>query len=1083
MPRPRALRAHDTMPAPVVNHAILLSEGFVITEAQRALLDMVPDVAWIKDRKGRFIATNAAFRRRYNLNNGEHHSGHYTGNDSGNLNPAAGMTDLDFSPPAQAAQRRAEDHEVISSLATRTYEYQEDCLGVIRWVEVTKSPVLDVQNCVAGTIGILRDTTERRAAERRTRDSEHRFRMLTQLSSDWYWEQDAELRFTVARCYADSETDYSLLLGKRRWDLAVEGVTAEQWAAHRATLQSHKPFHGFEYTVQFPNGKRSFSASGRPVFDDYGVFLGYRGVGRDITQQARAALDLAKATERLQIALEAASLSTWDLDVPSGTVHLSEGWAKLIGGEAQRRINRTMSPGELMASIHPDDTAEVRRAFVEVVKAKRPEYLAEHRVRSANGQWKWVLSRGKVMQRDAAGHALRVSGTNLDITERKSMESSVRYALEQSQTVFESAPSALAVVADGMIQRCNSAMEQMFGAAPGGLTGKPLRSLYGSEAEWSAVSSQALGAWSRDEIYKAEFEFIRSSGEHFWAMVAAKRISRESTEALFSFADVSQQQQLAAALEKARNDSDAANKAKSGFLAMMSHEIRTPMNGVLGMLELLDLSELDTDQREALGLIRESSVSLLRLVDDLLDFSKIEAGQLEIRPEPMSLPTLASRSTTIYLELASRKRIVLECHVDPQLSPAHVADSLRVSQILNNLLSNAIKFTARGKVSLHIESAGRKLNMEQVKISVTDTGIGVTPEQQARLFQPFVQGDAETTRKYGGSGLGLAICRRLAEMMGGHIIMRSTHGEGTTVEVLLRLPVTEVSVIPARQTPRLERLSHIDSSANPPAPSAHAPRVLIVEDHPVNLKLLKRQINLLGYLSDVASDGVEGLEKWRRESYALVLTDCQMPRMDGYQLAREIRKLETSLGGKNAVPIIACTANALASDAELCLVAGMNDYLPKPITLPGLKSKLDRWIGEAPAGQILPTNAAEGPGSEKPVSAYAVLDPTALTQFTGGSETERIEILSDFLEANRNDTESLRSALAQNDVASIVRWSHRVKGASRMIGATLFSETAESIERAARKGTLSAIQKCVPAFEREHARLVSYLMAQTGANS
>lgn len=313
--------------------------------------------------------------------------------------------------------------------------------------------------------------------------------------------------------------------------------------------------------------------------------------------------------------------------------------------------------------------------------------------------------------------------------------------------------------------------------------------------------------------------------------------------------------------------------------------------------------------------------------------------------------------------------------------------------------------------------------------------------------------------------------------------MRSTHGEGTTVEVLLRLPVTEVSVIPARQTPRLERLSHIDSSANPPAPSAHAPRVLIVEDHPVNLKLLKRQINLLGYLSDVASDGVEGLEKWRRESYALVLTDCQMPRMDGYQLAREIRKLETSLGGKNAVPIIACTANALASDAELCLVAGMNDYLPKPITLPGLKSKLDRWIGEAPAGQILPTNAAEGPGSEKPVSAHAVLDPTALTQFTGGSETERIEILSDFLEANRNDTESLRSALAQNDVASIVRWSHRVKGASRMIGATLFSETAESIERAARKGTLSAIQKCVPAFEREHARLVSYLMAQTGANS
>jgi CheY-like chemotaxis protein len=287
-------------------------------------------------------------------------------------------------------------------------------------------------------------------------------------------------------------------------------------------------------------------------------------------------------------------------------------------------------------------------------------------------------------------------------------------------------------------------------------------------------------------------------------------------------------------------------------------------------------------------------------------------------------------------------------------------------------------------------------------------------------------------------------------------------------------------VIPMRQMPRLERLSNFDATANAPAPSVHAPRVLIVEDHPVNLKLLKRQINLLGYLSDVASDGIEGLEKWRRESYALVLTDCQMPRMDGYQLAREIRKLEKSLGGRNAVPIIACTANALASDAELCLVAGMNDYLPKPITLPGLKSKLDRWIGEAPAGQAPQAEAMDDDAAPR-ASDEAVLDAAALMQFTGGNEAERIEILSDFMEANRNDTESLCAALAQNDVASIVRWSHRVKGASRMIGATRFSDAAEGIERAARKGTLGAIRKCVPAFELEHGRLVAYLMAQTAS--
>ena len=902
--------------------------AIVLTEAQRALLDVVPDVAWIKDKKGRFVATNAAFRRRYTLD-------------------AAGKTDFDLSSAAQAAQRLAEDHEIIDTRATRTYQYQEDCCGAVRWVEVTKAPVVDATNNVIGTIGVLRDATERHAAERRTRESESRFRMLIQLSSDWYWEQDAELRFTVARCYADTEIDYSLLVGRHRWDHAVDyDPSAEHWVTHLATLEAHKPFYGFEYTVRFPNGMRSFSVSGRPVFDDYGRFIGYRGIGRDVT-------------------------------------------------------------------------------------------------------------------------------------ERKLMETSLRHALEQSQTVFESAPSALAVVANGVIRRCNPAMEQMFGVPPGGLTGQPARALYGSDADWSSVTERAMDAWSRDEVFKAEFEFARANGERFWALVAAKKISRDTPEALFSFADVSQQQQLAVALAQAKDASDAANKAKSGFLAMMSHEIRTPMNGVLGMLELLDLSELDTEQREALGLIRESSVSLLRLVDDLLDFSKIEAGQLEIRPEPASLSNLASRSTTIYLELASRKRLVLECYVDPKLAPAHVADSLRVSQILNNLLSNAIKFTARGKVSLHIDSAGRDGDMEMVKISVTDTGIGVSPDQQGRLFQPFVQGDAETTRKYGGSGLGLAICRRLAEMMGGNIVMRSVQGEGTTVEVMLRLPMTEAGVVPPRQTPRIERLSAIDTNLHAPAPSEHAPRILIVEDHPVNLKLLKRQINLLGYLSDVASDGIEALEKWRADSYALVLTDCQMPHMDGYQLSREIRALEKSLGSNNPVPIIACTANALASDAQLCLDAGMDDYLPKPITLPGLKSKLDRWIGEAPASQA-PPKSDDPQDNMPPVRETDVLDPTALAQFTGGDENERCEILRDFIDANRNDTDALRGAIADGDVSAIVRWSHRVKGASRMIGATLFSEAAERLEQAARKGTMSAIQKCVPEFEREHARLVNYIAAQTG---
>ncbi|MBI5911632.1 MAG: response regulator, partial [Betaproteobacteria bacterium] len=596
---------------------------------------------------------------------------------------------------------------------------------------------------------------------------------------------------------------------------------------------------------------------------------------------------------------------------------------------------------------------------------------------------------------------------------------------------------------------------------------------------------------ARGETFSGELELVRQNGEHFWAVAAGRSIEPGSPQVLFAYTDVTTQQNLARALAAAKEAADAANKAKSGFLAAMSHEIRTPMNGVLGMLELLELTELDGEQRETLTLARDSAVSLLRLIDEILDFSKIEAGQMEINPEPVSLAELADRSATVYLELASRKGVRVECKVDPRIAEAHLADGLRVSQIVNNLLSNAIKFTAQGMVTLELESADRGADDELVRLTVADTGIGVPPEHQGRLFQPFVQGDSDTTRMYGGTGLGLSICRRLAELMGGSIGLQSQPGQGATVTVLLRLPVTDPCALQSRKGVRFDQLAATGGYGRGADDAVAAGAcILIADDHPVNLKLIQRQVSLLGYATDLARDGVEALEKWKTGAYALVLTDCNMPRMDGYQLAREIRRLEAAEKTARPIPIIACTANARASEASVCIEAGMNDYLSKPIALPALRSKLGQWIGSSviatdasaaagrPPGPAAP--AKPGMAGADPASGEPPLDSVTLNQFTGGDEELRREILREFLAANAADAVALREALAGEDLAAIARAAHRARGASRMIGAQPFADVAERIEEAARTEDRAAVRGCVTDFEREQARLVECLRAETG---
>ena len=1030
-----------------------------LPEDQQALLNSLPDIAWIKDAKGRLTAVNAAFCRR-------HRSTPET---------ALGKTAFDFYPRDAAARLLREDSEVLATRQPLRYETSLELDGHASWLEIVKAPLFNAAGIAVGVIGIARDISARKAAEQNLQDSERRFRMLAEMSSDWYWEQDTECRFTSITSRPNGVLDFKAMIGKRRWELPGEGVTPEQWRAHRATLEAHLPYHDIEYTSIQPGGARHrFLISGKPVYDERGKFAGYRGVGSDITARKAAEAELRIAKERLELALEGSRLALWDTNVDTGEAYLSEAWAHMLGMPPGETRTTT---AELTALAHPDDVPEILRLSLETLRDERDEYMMEHRVRAADGSWRWIISRGRVSARDEKGRALRMSGTNLDITERREMESSLRLALSRSEVLLQTTPTAIALVRNRIFVRCNPAMERLFGAEPGALVNRSTDVLYPSIEDWLEAEEKAREALGHGEIFNEQIEFVRQNGERFWAVVAARELEAGAAEVLYTFTDVTAQQNLMRAMVRAKEMADAASQSKSSFLATMSHEIRTPMNGVLGMLELMEFTDLNSEQRESLTVARDSATALLRLIDDILDFSKIEAGQLEICAEPVSLQALAARAATVYAELATRKGLLLEHRVDPRIAPAHTGDGLRITQIINNLLSNAIKFTTRGKVTLEVESLGQSGELEQLKLTVRDTGIGVSADEQRRLFQPFVQANSSTTRNFGGTGLGLSICRRLAEMMGGNISMESAAGHGTTMTVLLKLPLADAVLLADRDSALREEIN----ARNQAEAMGHTlgATILVADDHPVNLRLMERQATLLGYETVLAHDGVEALEKWKNGHFAMLLTDCHMPRMDGYELAREIRRIEAETGVAKPLPIIACTANALAGDAAACFEAGMNDYLSKPTTLQALKGKVEHWIA-ADAGARVEDAAAEIPAMIE-MPAAALLDAETLTEFTGGDATLRREILRQFLAANEPDAVELRESIDGDDFEATTCVAHRIKGASRMIGAQPYADVAERIERAARNADRAALNGSRDEFEFELVRLTSYLQIETAS--
>ena len=937
--------------------------------------------------------------------------------------------------------------------------------GTVRWLLLQGEVSTDARGCPVQIIGSTIDVTERKQSEEALRLSEQRLRSVVTAAPVILFSLDADGRVTVSE--GKGLERMGLLPGQ------LVGQSVYDMKAHSQEFSEHlkRAYGGEAFSERSNVGDLAFETWYSPVFGEDGHVVNVIGVSCDITERQQAEEDLRSSEARFQAFMNNSPTTAYVKDDAGRFVYVNKAFLHVTGHTEQECLGKTTSellPGELGEKLH-----------AEALEALENDGLTGslNRVPTATGDPIEWLAFHFTFQDTQKRHF--IGSVGLDVTEQKRAEKQssdtqqkLEETLSQLNATLESTADGLLVVdTQGEVLCANGTFYQMW-QIPEEMTrnrddAKQLAVVLDQLSDPDAFLTKVMYLNKRSEDISFDVLTFKD-GRIYERYSRPLLIQGVYAGRVWSFRDITQQEQIRQDLIRAKNEALASTEAKSEFLANMSHEIRTPMNGILGMTDLMLSTALLPQQKHYVRTIKNSADGLLAVINDILDFSKIEAGKMTMESVPFSIAEVLREVKDLLGPRAEEKNLSLFCSLPLNFPQSLCGDPARLRQILTNLVGNALKFTERGQVVLEAHVLRETPTHAEIRLSVRDTGIGISKDRQAAIFDSFTQADGSITRRYGGTGLGLAICLRLTDLMAGRIGLESEPGRGSEFWLTVTLEKTTAVL----EKPR----TAFEAAETEPLNLC----VLLAEDNAINQEVACGFLEMWGCTADIAENGRQACLAVREKTYDLVLMDVQMPEMDGRQATAEIRGRERGTG--RHLPIIAMTAHNMQGDREQCLACGMDDYVSKPVDPEELFAALKRWGQPAPVGANVPAAKALPALAPPPAIGAAltseklpVLDVERLHRSCAGKATLERRIMAETLRLTPAILERLSAAASAENAERSRFEAHTLKGSSRTLGAEALGAAAALMEEAARAGDLAAAPALLAGIGAEWAALSARL--------
>ena len=771
---------------------------------------------------------------------------------------------------------------------------------------------------------------------------------------------------------------------------------------------------------------------GQALKDRDGNIIKYFAIEEDITKEKETQQKLKEFESRFRLALEKIGDNVWEYDFLTDKTVFSNPKNNFIGYTTGESTENNIKWWE---SVHKDDLHILIENDKKCRNGETDFHILEYRMKLQDGSIRWVLDRGVVIEKDKEGKPLKIIGTHADITDKKNAEVAIRRKEEKYRNIIANINLGLLEVDnDEKIQYANQSFCYMCGYELDELLGKKASAMFVRNESMELINNKnELRKKSISDVY--EVSVSNKKGEHRWWLISGAPNYNDVGELIGSIGihlDITDHKKLELELIEAKNNAEASARAKETFLANMSHEIRTPMNAIIGMSNQLAKSNLGDDQQFYLRTIQSASDNLLFIINDILDLSKIEAGKLALEHIGFEPQKIIVDAMQVMMYKAQEKGISFtNSFYDSKLSSVFIGDPYRLNQVLLNLISNAIKFTDKGGVDIICELIDDKVASQVVKVTVTDTGIGMDETFVNQIFDKFSQEYKSGSRKFGGTGLGMSISKDLIELMGGEIIVNSKKGEGTSISITLELAKGDITNLLNKDVIQLTN------------DFLNGKKIVVADDNDHNR--LVASLILQNYGAEIieASNGEEALSAANSNNPDLILMDIQMPVLNGYEATKILRERGIT------IPVIAVTANAIRGENEKCIEAGMNDYISKPFKEEDFLNRIAKWL------------APDSNFKTKEIETVAIISESAeplynlssLKAISKGNEAFIKKMVNLFCEQTPPLIEEMKSAYFANDLEKMGALAHKIKPTFDNLNIRLLKQDIRAIENAGKEKT------------------------------